>query len=73
MEIINSISNFSSEEATYVTIGTFDGIHIGHQKILSDLITSAKQDKRKSVSEEIIRHMEDVLDTDLGVIFEAET
>lgn len=67
MEIIHSISNFSSEEATYVTIGTFDGIHIGHQKILSDLITSAKQDKRKSVLLTFFPHPRMVLQQNVSI------
>jgi len=49
LKIIHSISNFSSKESSFVTIGTFDGIHIGHQKILGDLIESAKQQNTKSV------------------------
>lgn len=32
-----------------MTIGTFDGIHIGHQKILKDLIQAAKTNQTKSV------------------------
>ena len=49
MKIIHSISNFSSDTSSFVTIGTFDGIHIGHQKILKNLIQSAKKERKKSV------------------------
>ena len=34
MEIIKNSSNFSSSEQTFVTIGTFDGVHYGHQQII---------------------------------------
>jgi len=49
LKIIHSISNFSSSSSTIVTIGTFDGIHVGHQKILKDLIDTAKKEGKKSV------------------------
>ena len=49
MKIIRSITAFNSSEKTIVTIGTFDGIHIGHQKILKDLIKTAKKEGKKSV------------------------
>jgi len=49
LKIIRSITAFNSSEKTIVTIGTFDGIHIGHQKILKDLIKTAKKEGKKSV------------------------
>ena len=49
MKIIQSITAFNSSEKTIVTIGTFDGIHIGHQKILKNLIRTANKEGKKSV------------------------
>lgn len=44
MKIVHSISSFVAEKPTVVTIGTFDGVHLGHQKIIAQ-ITSAAQEK----------------------------
>ena len=37
-----NISEFSSDKETVVTLGTFDGVHLGHQKILSKVTEAAQ-------------------------------
>lgn len=39
MKIFNSIQEFHSVSKTIVTLGTFDGVHIGHRSILEKLAT----------------------------------
>lgn len=39
MKIINSINEFNSESSTAITIGKFDGLHIGHQLLVSDIVS----------------------------------
>ena len=68
MKIIRSITAFNSSEKTIVTIGTFDGIHIGHQKIMKDLIKTAKKEGKKSVLLTFFPHPRMVLQKDNKIL-----
>ena len=51
MKTIRGVENFPKNEASIVTIGTFDGVHLGHQQILRQLIaTSQKGGIKKRVA-----------------------
>lgn len=43
MNIYHSYQYFTSKKPTVVTIGTFDGVHIGHQEIIKNLVDNAKK------------------------------
>ncbi|WP_370478923.1 bifunctional riboflavin kinase/FAD synthetase [Tamlana flava] len=57
---LNALGN----ERTVVTIGTFDGVHIGHQKIIKRLIKTAKMSGLKSVILTFFPHPRMVLQKD---------
>lgn len=60
----NSAANYTNKRATVVTIGTFDGVHIGHKAILERLITASKKNKFDSVLLTFFPHPRMVLQTD---------
>ncbi|MBC3538102.1 bifunctional riboflavin kinase/FAD synthetase [Rufibacter sediminis] len=49
MIVIRELSQFPVLSNAVVTSGTFDGVHVGHQKILSRLIETARQSNGQSV------------------------
>ena len=49
MKIYNSLYDFKTTKKTIVTLGTFDGVHIGHQKIVEKLIQNAKEHNCESL------------------------
>lgn len=49
MQILSNLFEIKLSKSTIATIGTFDGIHIGHQKILNSLVRFGKENSLKSV------------------------
>ena len=67
MKIVQNTSNFSVKDETYVTIGTFDGVHFGHQKIIEKLVKEAKKANKKSVLLTFFPHPRMVLQKDASL------
>ncbi|CAM4358195.1 bifunctional riboflavin kinase/FAD synthetase [Flavobacterium terrigena] len=49
MKIYHSIKDFTTSKKTIVTLGTFDGVHIGHNAILDKICSAAQQENLESV------------------------
>lgn len=67
MKIFTNLSNFKSTNKTFVTIGTFDGVHIGHQKVIKKLIKSAKNNNATAVLLTFFPHPRMVLQKDVDI------
>ncbi|MEO0570742.1 MAG: bifunctional riboflavin kinase/FAD synthetase [Bacteroidota bacterium] len=67
METVQGISQFNSLANTAITIGTFDGVHIGHRQILKRLINNAKKTGLKSTVLTFFPHPRMVLQKDAEI------
>lgn len=67
MVTVQSISNYDKKHSTAITIGTFDGVHIGHRKILERLIKNGKSLQLKSTVLTFFPHPRMVLQKDADI------
>lgn len=49
MKVFRGLSEFDVAGGVVVTTGTFDGVHLGHQKVLKSLVDSAKENGLQSL------------------------
>lgn len=65
MKVYHSIEEFNTLECAVVTTGTFDGVHVGHRKILQRLDEVAKANNGESVLLTFHPHPRTVLQPDM--------
>jgi len=62
LKIYHNLSEFTKLDNAIVTIGTFDGVHFGHQKIIKQLVEKAKTDGGESVILTFFPHPRMIID-----------
>ena len=49
MDVYKSLASYKKTNPSVITIGTFDGVHLGHKAILTQLVNAAKKDNQASI------------------------
>jgi riboflavin kinase / FMN adenylyltransferase len=64
LKIFQSLQDFNPKSKTIITIGTFDGVHLGHKKIIQKIIQNSLQKNCESVLLTFFPHPRMVLQDD---------
>jgi riboflavin kinase / FMN adenylyltransferase len=67
LKIYTSLKEFASKKKTIVTLGTFDGVHLGHTAILDKICNIAKQENLESVLLTFFPHPRLVVNNDAEI------
>jgi riboflavin kinase/FMN adenylyltransferase len=64
LKTFHSIFDYTKSKKSILTLGTFDGVHIGHQKILRKLVNEARKEDYESILLTFFPHPRMVLKQD---------
>ncbi|TGD57608.1 bifunctional riboflavin kinase/FAD synthetase [Flavobacterium humi] len=67
MKVFHSISEFNCAKRTVVTLGTFDGVHLGHQKIINRILNNTANGSLESVVLTFSQHPRSVLQAESNI------
>ena len=64
MDVYKSLASYKKTNPSVITIGTFDGLHLGHKAILTQLVNAAKEDNLSSILLTFFPHPRMILQKD---------
>ena len=67
MKVIYGIDNYKPLESCALTIGTFDGVHVGHQKIIKRLVSVSENKNLHPIVLTFFPHPRMILQSDTSV------
>ena len=67
MQVFENILEYKPSRESIVTIGTFDGVHIGHRKIITDMVAKGKKENLLSILLTFFPHPRVVLQKDFNI------
>ena len=65
--ITKKLADYKDSTPSIVTIGTFDGVHVGHKKIIKQLVNKAYKNNLRSIVLTFFPHPKIVLQPDLNI------
>jgi len=69
MLVEDELAQFSPEKDTLLTVGVFDGVHLGHKYLISRLVNKAEQENLLSGVITFSQHPQEVLQPDISLPF----
>ncbi len=67
MQVFENILEYKPSKESIVTIGTFDGVHIGHRKIITDMVAKGKKENLLTILLTFFPHPRMVLQKDSNI------